>query len=293
MPTPIQGSRDLIQFVVFGIVTGSFLLLATLGFTLIDRVEKFLNIAHAQLLAVAAFTTWFAQQAGAHFLLAAAAGVAVTAVLGLIIGRIFYDPMLNKGGPVLLITSVGVAFTIQGLIEATVSPDIRHFALPTTPNWDLGLFQIHPYHFAVVVVSLVAVVALHLFLTRTRSGVAIRAVADNRQLAEVRGIDVKRVTRDVRLVASSLAGMAGVALGVLGTLTQHIAFQQILLILSVAIVAGLGSIYGVVAAAFILGIAMDVSVQWIPGGYRTGVAFAAIILVLLVRPEGLAGRVRS
>jgi neutral amino acid transport system permease protein len=278
------------QYVAFGVVTGGFLLLATLGFALVARVEKFLNIAHAQFISVGALVTWWlSAEIGLPFLLAAAGAVGVTAMIGLATARLVYEPMLAQGPAIMLITSVGVVFLFQGTIEAIVSPGIRSYELPKIQSWDFGAFKMHPYHLCVVAVGLLSMLALHGFLTRTKVGTSIRAITDNRELAEIRGVDVRRATRYVWLVASGLAGMAGVALGVLGTITTRLAFDQILLILSVAILAGLGSIYGVAAAAFALGIAMDVAVQWIPAGYRTAVAFATIILVLLVRPQGLAG----
>jgi neutral amino acid transport system permease protein len=197
--------------------------------------------------------------------------------------------MLAQGPAIMLITSVGVVFLFQGVIEAIMAPGIRSYDLPKVESWDFGAFKMHPFHMGVIFVGLIAVAGLHAFLTRTKVGTSIRALSDNRQLAELRGIDVKRATRHVWLMASGLAGLAGVALGVLGTITTRLAFDQVLLVLSVAILAGLGSIYGVVAAAFALGIAMDMSVQWLPAGYRTAVAFLVIVLVLLVRPEGIAG----
>jgi branched-chain amino acid transport system permease protein len=283
-------SKDLAQYLAFGIVTGGFLLLATLGFALVARVEKFLNIAHAQLISVGALATWFLSvDLGLPFLIAAGLAVIITALVGLLVARIVYEPMLEQGPAIMLITSVGVVFVFQGVIEAIVSPGIRSYDLPKIQSWDFGAFRFHPYHLAMVGVALAAVVGLHAFLTRTKVGTSIRALTDNRELAEIRGVDVKQATRYVWLAASGLAGLAGVALGVLGTITTRLAFDQILLILSVAILAGLGSIYGVVAAAFALGIAMDLSVQWLPAGYRTAVAFVTIILVLLIRPEGIAG----
>jgi neutral amino acid transport system permease protein len=278
------------QYLAFGVVTGGFLLLATLGFALVARVEKFLNIAHAELISIGALLTWlFSAQAGLPFILAAGLAVISTALIGLMTARIVYDPMLAQGPAIMLITSVGVVFVFQGVIEATLSPGIRSYGLPKVQSWDFGAFKLHPYHLGVVAVALATVVALHAYLTRTRIGTSIRALTDNRELAEIRGVDVRRATRHVWLMASGLAGMAGVALGVLGTITTRLAFDQILLILSVAILAGLGSIYGVVAAAFALGIAMDMSVQWLPAGYRTAVAFLTIVVVLLIRPQGIAG----
>ena len=119
------------QLVVYGVVTGAFLLLATLGFALVSRVEKFLNIAHAELIAVGAYMTWFLQQRlSLPFLVAAVLAVAATMLIGLIVGRLFYDPLTAQPPAILLITSVGVMFFIQGIIEAIISPGIRSFALP-------------------------------------------------------------------------------------------------------------------------------------------------------------------
>ena len=132
--------------------------------------------------------------------------------------------------------------------------------------------------------------SLALFLNRTRIGLAIRARAVNPELAASRGIDVATTSRVTWLLSSGLAGLAGVMLAVIATLTTDLPFHQILQILAVAILAGLGSLYTVIASGLIIGIAMDVSVYWIPAGYRPLVAFSIVIIVLLFRSEGLAGR---
>ncbi len=281
------------QYIVFGITTGGFLLLATLGFALVSRVEKFLNIAHAELISIGALATWYFQDLGLHFVLAALAAVVVVSLIGLLVARLVYDPILNRGPAILLITSVGVVFVLHGVVEAIVSPGFRTLTLPQVDNWDLGPVRVNPYQLAVLAAGLLSLLGLHLFMTQTAIGTSVRALADNRDLANARGVDVRRATRYVWLLASALAGLAGVALGVTGTLTTDIGFEQILLILTVSIVAGLGSIYAVAIAAFLIGLVMDVSVQWIPAGYRTSLAFAAVIVVLLFRPEGIAGEARS
>lgn len=281
----------MLQYAVFGVVDGAFLLMATLGFALVSRVHKFLNIAHAELMSVAALLTWGLSVAGGlPFLASAAISVVVVAALGLGLGRIVYEPMLSRGPEILLIVSVGVVYLIHGTVEAIVSPGVKSFDIPKPPSWGLGGLHVTPYQVAVVVLAALCFLGLHLFLSRTSAGSAIRAISDNRELAEMRGIDVRRATRHVWLIASGLAAVAGIGLGVLGTLTTDIAFEQILLILSVAILAGLGSIYGVAIAAFALGLAMDLSTMVVPGGYRTTVAFLIIIIVLVFRPQGLFGR---
>src|SRR5699024_1875094 len=119
---------------------------------------------------------------------------------------------------------------------------------------------------------------------------SIRAMAANPALATSRGIDIRKTSRATWLLASGLAGLAGVMLALTTTMTTDTAFHQILLILAVAILAGLGSLYSVIVAGLLIGIAMDVSVLWIPTGYRPLIAFAAVIIVLVLRPQGLAGR---
>jgi neutral amino acid transport system permease protein len=153
----------------------------------------------------------------------------------------------------------------------------------------VGGVLITPYRPLLLALAAVASVALALFLNKTRTGKSIRAMAINRELAGSRGVNINAASRATWLVSGVLAGLGGIALGILGTLTTDIAFQQILVILAVAIVAGLGSLYGVIAAAFIVALAMDLSLLFLPGGYRPVIAFAIVILVLLIRPEGVAG----
>ena len=278
------------QLIVLGLGTGAFLLIATLGFALIRRVEGFLNIAHAELMSVAAFVTWFLNSSlGWHFALAALVAITVTALIALVIARLIYDPIKHLGPPILLITSVGVAFLLHGITSAVIGVGIRSFEIPRFDAWTVGGLLITPYRIALLALAAVVSVGLALFLNKTRTGKSIRAIAINRELAGSRGINVARATRATWLAAGMLAGLGGVALGVLGTLTTDIAFQQILVILAVAIVAGLGSLYGVIAAAFIVAIAMDLSLLILPGGYRPVIAFAIVIVVLLVRPQGVAG----
>lgn len=278
------------QLIVLGLGTGAFLLIATLGFALVRRVEGFLNIAHAELMSVAAFVTWYLNAGlGWHFVLAATIAVIVTAFIALAIARLIYDPIKHLGPPILLISSVGVAFLLHGITSAVIGVGIRSFQIPRLDAWNVGGVLVTPYRIALLVLAGLVAVGLALFLNKTRTGKSIRAMAINKELAGSRGINVTAASRATWLLAGLLAGLGGVALGVLGTLTTDIAFQQILVILAVAIVAGLGSLYGVIAAAFIVAFAMDLSLLILPGGYRPVIAFAIVIVVLLVRPQGVAG----
>lgn len=280
-----------LQYLLSGVVTGSFLVLATIGFSFTRRVEGFLNIAHAEMLGVAAFTTWGLNRLlDWHIVPSAMVGIIVTALTGLLIGRIVYEPIRKLGPSVLLITSVGVAYVIGGVVDAVVGTGIRTLDIPVAESYRFWGLRITNYQLLVVVFAAAATAGLALFLNKTPMGLAIRAISANPDLAASRGIDVTATSRITWLISSGLAGLAGVMLAVIATLSTDIAFHQILQILAVAILAGLGSLYAVVFAGLIVGIAMDVFVFWIPAGYRPLIAFAVVILVLLFRPEGLAGK---
>lgn len=279
------------QYLVTGVVTGCFLILATIGFSLTRRVEGFLNIAHAELLGVSAFVAWGLNvKAGWPFLPAAIFAIVFTAVFGLFVGRVFYDPIRKLGPAVLLISSVGVAYVIGGGIDAVVGTGIRTLNIPLATTYKFFGIRITDYQMIVVALAALTGLSLAVFMTKTKTGLAIRAMADNPDLAKSRGIDVLQTSRATWLLSSGLAGLAGVMLALIATLSTDIAFHQILQILAVAILAGLGSLYSVLLSGLIVGIAMDVSVFWIPAGYRPLIAFAVVIIVLLFRPEGLAGR---
>jgi neutral amino acid transport system permease protein len=282
------------QYLVTGIVTGCFLILATIGFSLTRRVEGFLNIAHAELLGISAFLTWgLTNLAGLPVVLAAVIAIIATALLGLAIGRAVYDPIRRLGPAVLLITSVGVAYVLHGAIDAAIGTGIRTLDIPLATGYRILGVRITNYQLIVVALAALTGISLAMFLGRTRTGLAVRAMAANPELAASRGIDVRQTSRVTWLISSGLAGLAGVVLAMVATLSTDIAFAQILQILAVAILAGLGSLYGVIVSGLIVGVAMDVSVYWIPAGYRPLIAFAVVIVVLLFRPQGLAGKAPS
>ena len=275
---------ELAQHVVFGLATGAFLLLAAVGFSLVRQVEGFLNIAHAQLISFGAYATWMLNVTfGMGVVAAAVIGVLLTVVLSLLQARLFYHPIHSYGPDILLITSVGVAFATQGVIEMFVDPGTSLLALANPEPFVVGTVRINPYQAGVVVAALAITLGLYMVFSRTRIGRQIRAVSVDRQLAQSRGVSLTVTSRAVWVAAGATAGMAGVALGLLGTLTTDIAFSQILLIVAVSIFAGFGSLMALLAAALVTGLAMDVSILWIPTAYRSAIPFAIIILVLVFR----------
>lgn len=282
--------NQFLQLTVLGIAQGAFLLLAALGFSLTRRVEGFLNIAHAQYLSIAAFVTYYLNERGFHFALSSLIGIGVTVLVGLAVGKIIFEPIRAFGPAVSLITSVGVVYLLAGIIEALVGTGSFLMRLPRLDPIRMGPVVITAYQGMVVAAAAAVTAATGSFLRYTRLGTAIRITALDRHLGASRGVDVDRASNATWMISAGLAGIAGVVLAVLGALTTVKGFEQILIILAVALLAGIGSITTVAVSALLIGIAREMSLLWLPSGFRDIIAFGIVIVVLILLPHGLSGQ---
>lgn len=274
--------------ITFGMISGSVILLSAVGFALLVQVEGFLNIAHGQMLLLGAYLGLFLLNAGLPIVLAAAGAATLTGLAGALMYGVLFRPVKSKGALVLLFTSVGAAYVVYGLVSAVAGKRMLAYDLP--PVRAMRLFGepfMTRYELAIVIAALASALLIHLFMSKTPAGKSIRAVSDNEELAGARGIDSKRTSYLVWFVASSLGGLAGVFLGIMGSLHTGIGWQQIIIILATTVLGGLGSLYGVMLAAFVLAFGIEIGLLFIAPSYRSGLAFLIIIIVLLVQPQGL------
>lgn len=279
----------LIQHILFGTVTGSILVLASLGFTMVERLDNFVNISHGQLLAIGAyFMLLFYNILGWGFIISVVLTVFLTALMGLLVYKTFFKPIIHFGTVTLIITSAGVGTILNGAIEYIGGPDAHALNLPIFKIIKIGGFSlISKDYFGIIIVGIISIVIIQLFLQKTKMGKAFRAVSSNRSLAETKGINLGSLSTLVWLLAGGTAGLAGILLGVVGSLTPDMGWNQTMFIMSVAVLGGLGNIYGIMIASFIVGLTMDVGILIFPSGYRPALAFAIIIIALLIKPEGI------
>jgi branched-subunit amino acid ABC-type transport system permease component len=278
-----------LENIVFGIVTGCIILLGSVGFAMVQKAENFINVAHGQMLLIGAYLALlFSQFFG--FILGAVLAILLTGFIGMLINIWVLHPVKEKGPLILLFTSVGLSYLINGVVGAIAGKKLFSYDIPVLRDIVVGgrsLFTL--YELSIVIIALLSALGLHLFLTRTGTGKAIRAVADNYDLARVRGINTQRTANYVWFIASSLAGLAGVFLGIIGSLHIEMGWNQILIILAATVLGGLGNLYGVILASIVMGLSMELGVLLLPSYYRTAIAFVIIIIVLLIKPEGLQG----
>ncbi len=279
------------QNLIFGLISGSILALASVGLSMIRQTEGFINIAHGQMLTVGAFLGFLmVNTLGLNVFVAGLIAMLAVGLLGVLLAKVVFDPVVGKGALAQLFTSIGLAYLLYGLVRIIFGAKVQFFPNLFGQRFDLGSFNITMGELVIIGLAALSTISLHFFLTRTRLGTWIRATASNPELARLRGIPVKRVSQAVWFVASALAGLAGVMLGVMGNVSSELGWAQILMVLAAAVLGGLGSIYGVLAAGLLLGLIMDLSALVIPSTYRVVVAFVALVLVLLLRPQGLFTR---
>ncbi|MDL5361449.1 branched-chain amino acid ABC transporter permease [Halalkalicoccus sp. NIPERK01] len=313
-----------------GIVDGLLIGLAAIGLSMTYSILRFANFSHGDLVTTGAFTGWTVAylvggagvaELGSRLLLRAdgraqpgdlgmhvfaeplaiGLGLVVAAVstvlVALLIDRLVYRPMRDTGGIPLLIASVGVALVLRYVIAFIYTSSTRGVTA-SAPRLEHELIfwtgSLNVHQLTMVAAALVLMVGVHLLLQRTKLGKAMRAMADNKDLALVTGIPTERVVRATWVIGAGLAGVAGY-LVVLdrGTITYNLGWFLLLLIFAAVILGGIGSIYGAIAGSLVIGLAINVSLVWIPSDMNEIAAFALMILVLIFRPQGLLGGVQT
>jgi len=216
-----------------------------------------------------------------------------TVVLTLGIDRTVFKPIRGAGGIPLLITSVGVAFALRYLILFVFGSDTRGTtaagSLPGIRPYIVdGTVLFTAHDLTVIVVAGGLMLGVHLLLQRTKLGKAMRAMSDNESLARITGIPTERVIRSTWIIGGALTGIAGFTFVLWkGTLSFNDGWLLLLLIFAAVILGGIGSIYGAIVGGLAIGLTAEAAVLWIPSGFGRAAAFAVMILILIVRPQGI------
>ncbi|BDG30022.1 branched-chain amino acid ABC transporter permease [Thermus thermophilus] len=272
-----------------GLAVGSIYALTALGLTLVYGLLRVLHVAHAGVYAVGAYAGWWAFQKTGSFGLALGTGAVAAALLGLFLETWFYRPLLSRPPHVALIGSIGLFLAVGDLLRILFGPYQQSLpALAPVPV--VGMLTVP--QLVVVGATAVLLLGVYFLVEQTRLGLGWRAMAQDAPTAAALGVDLPLMSRLAFLAASLLAGLAGVLVGayynqVYPTMGAVLAYKG----LAIVVLGGLGNLWGTVAAALLLGLLESLAVAYL--GHRfppEGVAFVALILVLLFRPQGLFSR---
>lgn len=298
------------QALMDGLITGSMIGLGAIGVTLTYSILRFANFAHGEFISWGAYIALAVSSAlgylsggflapigpfsfGWSLPIAAVIAVAITGGLALLVDALLFGRLRAQRGTVIIMVmaSFGAALTLRSLLEFifTSKPAYYTKALQIAMPLGGGL-RATPDQMLSLGVAVVLVVAVHLLLTRTAIGRSMRAVSENQQLSGVVGIDVRKVIRTVWMLGAGLACVAGIMAGLLVQIRPYMGFDLLLPLFAAAILGGIGSVPGAMLAGLIVGLAEAFAVQLVGAEWRAAVAFVILVLVLLVRPQGLFGR---
>jgi branched-chain amino acid transport system permease protein len=280
---------------VNGITLGAVYALFAIGYTLVFGVLDILNLAHAAIFMAGAFVAFALTGYGLPPVAAAVVAIVFGGLLGIALDRVAFAPLRarNAGTLAPLISSIGVAIIIQGVVRGIFGPDQHRFDVGALSTVQLraGPISVGALDLIAVGAALGLMLALNYVLLRTPLGRSIRAVADDRIAAAILGIDLERTIALTFFIASALGAAAGILIGLqYGTVSLDMGSRIELKGLAIIVLGGMGSITGAALGAFILGIAETLSVALVSSSYRDAIAFALMFGILVARPSGLFGK---
>lgn len=282
--------QDILLGVGFGLVTAAIIALSTVALSLQYSVTNIPNFAHGELMTIGAYAALVAQR-GTHFIpLQALAAALAGGFFAWAMNFFILEPFTRRGARnlVLFILTLAVSLILQNGVLFVFGGNDIGYNLPSSSPMDIGPFIFTGQDLAIIGSAVAIMLAVHLMLRRTKLGKAQRAIADSRELARVTGIDADRVVRLTWLIDGLIAGFAGFTLGAsVGSLSPTVGNAFLLVIFAAAIVGGVGRIYGAMAGALLIGLAMEVSALYLAADYKVVAAFVLLIITLLLRPEGL------
>ncbi|MFQ5820896.1 MAG: branched-chain amino acid ABC transporter permease [Candidatus Heimdallarchaeota archaeon] len=293
-----------VQLIEISFLHGSIYALAGVGLTMTYRILKFANFAHAELVTFGAYVAfilnveWGGLSPGISLILGAVFAFFIGGALGIGCDFVVYKRLRVRKAEAmsLMISSIGVGYVIRHLIQQRYGSEPLYFNLPSfanEPHQVLGAY-ITVLHVVILSSAIVMVLCLHLLLTYTTLGKAMRATADNPVLAQAAGINTERIIRVTWFVGAGVAAIGGCLRAADTELVPILGFRLLLLVFAAVILGGIGSFYGCVLAAYIIGFAENIGVMLfvmigVSTTYRQAMAFIVLIIVLLTRPQGIMG----
>ncbi len=284
-----------------GLVLGSIYALGAVGITLTFGILRFANFAHGETMTLGVYFTWTLMQiTPLHPLLVLPISMLLTVIVVLGIDRMFYKPFRASPTIMVVMASFGIMLMVRSVIQFIWGVQLK--GLVQGIQRPMVLFDSHrisPKHIMIIASAVVLVLAVHFLLSRTKIGKAMRAMSDSPELARLTGIGTEKVVATTWIVGASLACAAGVFLAIDTHVETMMGFKLLLPMFAAAILGGVGKPYGAIAGGLIIGLIEELSsYPWIGTepllnpGYKAGVAFAIMVIMLLWRPSGLfRGRV--
>jgi branched-chain amino acid transport system permease protein len=289
-----------LQQLVNGLSLGSIYGLIALGYTMVYGILRLINFAHGDVYMVGAYmgyylSTWMRGAPPSFFRAAVVmlGAMAACAVLGVLIERLAYRPVRNAGKMTSLITAIGVSLLLENGGQLVFGPDPKFFP-SVAPHYELsmGAVRLKSEDLVVFVVSLLVAAFLYVFVMKTKTGIAMRAVSFNLDAAKLMGVSTDSIITLTFALGSAFAAVAGVLVGMaIPKIDPLMGVMYGLKAFVAAVLGGIGNIPGALLGGLLIGLAETFVVAYVSPTFRDAIAFATLIALLLFRPQGILGRV--
>jgi branched-subunit amino acid ABC-type transport system permease component len=274
----------------FGLVSTSILAIAAVGFTLQFGVTNILNLAYGDLMTVFAFSAYLANRAGLSIWVCLVLAGVLGAVVSLLLNRFLFTPYIRHGTRLvgMIIVAIAAGIIVQNVILAIGGPHFFSYQITEETPFHAAGMVFSTSQIVIIALAVVAMAAIHLLLTTTKVGKAMRATANNPMLARTCGINTYRTVDLAWLLSGALCGIAGVVLVMnVGSFTANTGNAYLVMVIAAAILGGVGHPYGAMLGALTIGMMSEIATVFINPGYKDLIAFLILVVVLLVRPQGI------
>lgn len=274
----------------FGLVTSAILAFSAVAFSIQYGVSNLPNFAHGELLTVGAYSALVAQTMTSNLLVQSLVAALSGGVIAWAINRGVVEPFIRAGAKswIVFVATIGVALIVENVVLLIFGGANVVYTLPHTEPHHVGPFLWTSRDETIIAVAAVTMLLVHALLKYTKFGKALRAVGESRELARLRGINASRIVQLTWGLAGMIAGFGGFILaGSVGSFTPGIGLNFLLVTFAAAVVGGIGKPYGAMGGALIIGVAMEIAAFYLAADYKLPIAFAVLILTLLLRPDGL------
>lgn len=278
-----------VQALVNGLVSGALLAVPAIGFTAMFAVLRFPNFSVSGIATLGAFAGYVAYGAGFQMVGSLAVAFVVAGAVGLFLDKVAHRPLVKQGALPAAIASIASGLVLENIVRLGFGNDMRGYDRPIARDVHFGDLRINPQQTETMGIAIAIMLLVFAALAFTRIGKAMRASADNPELAALKGIRPDRVAMMASFVGMGLVGIGGMLLGLDSSIDPLTGARILLSIFAAAVLGGLGSAPGAVLGAFLIGMAEELSVLVVGSPYRSAVGFFAILVVLSLRPRGLLG----
>jgi branched-chain amino acid transport system permease protein len=285
----VNSTTLVLQLMINIVAAGGAYALVAAGYTIVHSTLKFINFQHGYMVALGGYLTYaLAIDARLNFVLSAVVAIMMVAAVGVMIEKIGYKPLRKASRLTPLLVSLGLTYVLQSVILLLWGPAYQSYNIFSTPLIIHGAV-ITSNEVIMILSSLVALLGLDLFLKRTKLGIAMRAVSDNLEAASIMGINTDRVISAIFAIASGLAALAGVLIGLEFYIQPTMGFPIIIRTLAAVTLGGIGNIAGAIVGSYVIALAENLGVWFVSPAYRDAYPYLILILALLLRSSALLG----